>query len=167
MGMVLAQVSERTVLSQLSQPAGGTVTEPQYVQQLRKEIEGWKEEAQLLRAHRDYFKQRVDMITQHQKNEVWYWQGDGEDHPESMGNSMVVVIRADQLRHLLQSGERGKDAKRLDWLEQQIVKVSAELRYGGPRHLFTSSPERDEGVSDPSGIRKQIDAAMSAMGGGE
>ena len=32
---------------------------------------------------------------------IWYWQGDGYDQPESLVNEVVVVIRADQLRALL------------------------------------------------------------------
>lgn len=35
---------------------------------------------------------------------VWYWQGDGYDHPESMGESMVVVIRASDLKQLINKG---------------------------------------------------------------
>lgn len=34
---------------------------------------------------------------------VWYWQGDGYDHLESLVGDSVVVIRADQLRALLAS----------------------------------------------------------------
>lgn len=33
--------------------------------------------------------------------DVWYWQGDGEDHLESMTHQLPVVIRAEQLRELL------------------------------------------------------------------
>lgn len=50
---------------------------------------------------RDYYKSRAQTMYEHQKGEVWYWQGDGEDHPESWVNSLPVVIRADQLRELM------------------------------------------------------------------
>lgn len=33
--------------------------------------------------------------------DVWYWQGDGRDHLESMVHQLPVVIRAEQLRDLL------------------------------------------------------------------
>lgn len=33
--------------------------------------------------------------------DVWYWQGDGRDHLESMVHQLPVVIRAEQLRELL------------------------------------------------------------------
>ena len=33
--------------------------------------------------------------------DVWYWQGDGRDHLESMTHQLPVVIRAEQLRELL------------------------------------------------------------------
>lgn len=49
---------------------------------------------------------KLDTIYEHQRTcdpterEVWYWQGDGEDHPESMVNSLPVVIRAGELNAL-------------------------------------------------------------------
>lgn len=33
--------------------------------------------------------------------DVWYWQGDGGDHLESMVHQLPIVIRAEQLRELL------------------------------------------------------------------
>lgn len=33
--------------------------------------------------------------------DVWYWQGDGHDHLESMTHQLPIVIRAEQLRELL------------------------------------------------------------------
>ena len=53
---------------------------------------------------RDYYKSRTQDMYEYQNGEVWYWQGDGEDHPESWVNSLPVVIRADQLRELMATG---------------------------------------------------------------
>lgn len=40
---------------------------------------------------------------------VWIWQGDGEDHPESMVNHLAVLIRANDLRDLI--AQSPEDAK--------------------------------------------------------
>lgn len=37
--------------------------------------------------------------------DVWYWQGDGRDHLESMVHQLPVVIRAEQLRQLLAASQ--------------------------------------------------------------
>lgn len=37
--------------------------------------------------------------------DVWYWQGDGRDHLESMVHQLPVVIRAEQLRELLAAAQ--------------------------------------------------------------
>ncbi|MDL5034406.1 hypothetical protein QRD43_21060 [Pelomonas sp. APW6] len=37
--------------------------------------------------------------------DVWYWQGDGHDHLESMVHQLPVVIRAEQLRELLAAAQ--------------------------------------------------------------
>lgn len=62
---------------------------------------GWKTHAEAMERERDHYRQRAQTMYEHQRGEVWYWQGDGSDHPESMVNSLPVVIRADQLRALL------------------------------------------------------------------
>lgn len=55
---------------------------------------------------------QLSMIHEHQRNcdpaerEVWYWQGDGEDHPESMVNSLPVVIRAEDLKELISANNK-------------------------------------------------------------
>jgi len=68
-----------------------------------KELEGWKTEAESLRQDRDYWRQRAQMMYEHQQRECWYWQGDGEDHLESLVGSLPVVILARDLRAMLAS----------------------------------------------------------------
>lgn len=46
------------------------------------------------------WKERTVVAEGYKAGEVWYWQGAGEDHLESLINSLPVVIRADQLREL-------------------------------------------------------------------
>ena len=58
-------------------------------------------EIESLTKERDHWRQRAQAAYEKDKGEVWYWQGDGADHPESMVNSLTVVIRADQLRALM------------------------------------------------------------------
>lgn len=62
---------------------------------------GWEAHAKALEHELAYWKQRAQTMHEHQKGECWYWQGDGNDHPESMVNSLPVVIRADALRALM------------------------------------------------------------------
>lgn len=62
---------------------------------------GWKSHAEAMERERDYYRQRVRTLDEHQEGQVWYWQDDGGDHLESMVGSLPVVIRADQLRALL------------------------------------------------------------------
>lgn len=65
---------------------------------------------------RDGWMTDLKTARKHANGEVWYWQGDGEDHLESLTDSLPVVIRADQLRALLDpasqpvGAERGGDA---------------------------------------------------------
>ncbi|UZV40249.1 hypothetical protein Acica_44 [Acidovorax phage Acica] len=69
-------------------------------------VAGWKSHAEAMERERDYYRRRMQTMHEHQDGEVWYWQDDGEDHLESMVNSLPVVIRADQLRALLASARR-------------------------------------------------------------
>lgn len=62
---------------------------------------GWQSHAEAMERERDYYRQRAKTMFEHQDGQCWYWQGDGNDHPESMVNSLPVVIRADQLRALM------------------------------------------------------------------
>jgi len=60
---------------------------------------GWEAHAKALEQELAHWKQRAQTMHEHQKGECWYWQGN--DHPESMANSLPVVIRADALRALM------------------------------------------------------------------
>ncbi|SFE09416.1 hypothetical protein [Paracidovorax konjaci] len=62
---------------------------------------GWKSHAEAMERERYFYRQRMQTMQEHQDGDVWYGQDDGEDHLESMVNSLPVVIRADQLRALL------------------------------------------------------------------
>lgn len=44
---------------------------------------------------------RVRTLLSERNGECWLWQGDGEDHPESMVSDLPVIIRAGDLRDLL------------------------------------------------------------------
>lgn len=47
-------------------------------------------------------KQRLDDVSKYDRKDVWFWQGDGHDNPESMVNDLlVVVIRAKDLREIM------------------------------------------------------------------
>lgn len=80
---------------------------PQAYKAAVKERDSWQEEAGRLRNERDTLRRSLDLRALHQERDVWFWEDDGEDHPESMSNSMAVVIRADVLRALI--GSRWRD----------------------------------------------------------
>lgn len=65
---------------------------------------------------RDYWKTRARAMLDHAEGTCWYWMGDGEDHLESLVNSLPVVIRADQLRELLARPAPGVPAINYDEL---------------------------------------------------
>lgn len=90
-----------SLVQQHAQAALSDERESQTVAQLRKSLAGWQEECKVLRDDRDSLRQRLDLQALHQRNDIWYWQGDGSDYPESISNSMAVVIRGDQLRAIL------------------------------------------------------------------
>ncbi|WP_440111684.1 hypothetical protein [Acidovorax sp. BL-A-41-H1] len=62
---------------------------------------GWRSHAEDMERERDYWRQRAKLMSEHQDGVCWYWQGDDSDYPESLVNSLPVVIRADQLRALV------------------------------------------------------------------
>ena len=65
----------------------------------------WKNEAARLRVDRDQWRRRAQKAEAYADQNVWFWQGDDNDFPGSMANDMVVVIRADQLRVLIDDKE--------------------------------------------------------------
>lgn len=89
-----------------TKPTGGEVTEG-YVKKhkLDQVVEGAKRiedmQAETIRQLRDDLRTAYLHQEPNETDPVWYWQGDGYDHPESLTSDAVVVIRADQLRALL------------------------------------------------------------------
>jgi hypothetical protein len=85
-----------------AEPAAVPVAHHQNViNALKKERDGWHEEATSLAKQLRIAQVDLDMRREHQAKDVWYWQGDGEDHVESMSNRMLVVIYASDLRAAL------------------------------------------------------------------
>jgi len=76
---------------------------------------------------RDYWRTRAKTLIDHANGEFWGWQGDGEDHLESLANSLPVVIRADQLRELLACQDSGGE---VGWrsLPATLDRLAAWLR---------------------------------------
>ncbi len=79
-------------------PALSTMT---YLERAR---DGWHEEAVSLQRRLHQAECDIDLLRKHADNDVWHWQGDGYDHLRSMGNRMVVVIHAADLRALVKAG---------------------------------------------------------------
>jgi hypothetical protein len=60
--------------------------------------------------------------------DVWFWEGGGADHPESL--SCPVVMSADKLRELLGT-ERSTRRSILLWLARRAAWIRNERRHGG------------------------------------
>lgn len=73
------------------------------VNALIRERDGYQESTRLLQERLRLAQLDLDLRRAHQEKDVWFFQGDGDDHIESMGNGMVVVIHASDLRALLAS----------------------------------------------------------------
>ncbi len=73
------------------------------IRQLEKTVASLNHAYNELQEERNYLRASIKMIQEFQRKEVWYWQGDGEDHVESMVNDLPVVIRAYELRELIRS----------------------------------------------------------------
>ena len=65
--------------------------------------------------------------------EVWFWQGEGNDHPESMVNSLTVVIRAEDLRKVISqtSGTPYEDQQKITALSQAVHFYATQSKYTG------------------------------------
>lgn len=57
------------------------------------------EEIARLRAEVERLTQERETLLRERKGEVWFWQGDGYDHPESL--TCPILIQPDNLRELL------------------------------------------------------------------
>jgi hypothetical protein len=119
---------------------------PQRIATLTKQRDGWKEEAEKLRQDCADLMSQIDLRTRHQRNDVWYWQGDGEDYPESMSNSMAVVIRADQLRALL---SRPAAAPVSEQAVQQFTAADALRQRPHMQHLNAAPSNQSQGGDKP------------------
>lgn len=93
-------------LAAIEAQPGQPVVQPE--QPATAESVGWKAHAEAVERERDYWRRRAQAMHEHQRGQVWYWQGDGEDHLESLCNSLPVVIRADALRSLVQPAPAGQ-----------------------------------------------------------
>lgn len=90
-------------------PKGKTQPQSAAVASAKQErvIQNLTEEVERLEGDLSEARGQLNMIHEHQRDcdpaerEVWYWQGDGDDHPESMVNSLPVVIRARDLKQLM------------------------------------------------------------------
>lgn len=76
-------------------------TREPYIRHLEKGVEGWRLECESARTALAHAEAEILTRAKYQDRDVWFWQGDGTDHPESMSNSMVVVIRAPDLRRAI------------------------------------------------------------------
>jgi hypothetical protein len=106
---------------------------------------GWKKRAIEMERQRDYYRQRCQTLHEHKDGEVWYWQGDGGDHLESMSHGMLVVIRADQLREL-----SAPPAQTPPRLTEQEIAFAYRVFGGGVQGLraVESAVRKQFGVND-------------------
>lgn len=55
---------------------------------------------------RDYWKQRASLAETYARKDCWFWMNDGLDHPESMVDSLTVVIKASDLKRLIKNAQK-------------------------------------------------------------
>lgn len=147
----------RAAIADLSQPE--PVNAAQVTGERAEPNEGWIDHAKHLQSRLDCLNRELDLRKLHQDKNCWYWQGDGTDHPESISNSMCIVIRGDQLRELLspaptrQEREPEEQAmQKLDaLLDEYESEVSCEAYNHRSRHRASSE------------VRKEIDASVRAL----
>lgn len=109
-------------------------------------------------------KLRRELVSHREKAQgnYWAWEGDGEDHVESLLSNCPVLIPAHDLQKILaERDELKKDKERLDWVESQtnhdewIARQSVSGR-GFRLHNTTSDDRR-------SSARAAIDAAKEGQ----
>lgn len=74
----------------------------------RKRDDSLKAQLAEVTADRDRWKENAQRLQRERIGEVWLWQGDGEDHLESL--ACPILITADQLREELEEAyAKGKE----------------------------------------------------------
>lgn len=115
-------------------------------------LEGWRSAALAGEKEREYLRERLATVDRHQGKDCWYWQNDGEDHLESMTNTLPVVIRADHLRALLaQPQPKGAERTSADYALEfaEYMAKGAERLIEAVNALAEAEQRRDEGSDDP------------------
>lgn len=84
-----------------------------------------------------------------EQRDVWYWQGDGSDHPESLANTSHVVMTGQQARHIM------ADAARWRGMRKQFAPLGIDIS-GNHSWQWRGNPARLRGPT--------LDAAMDASG---
>ena len=91
---------------------------------------GWKDQCRILGDDLARCRQELAARAAATHGEVWYWQGDGDDHPESL--TCPVIITADKLRALLAPSAQGRDipqgARAVELLREAQKRVSRKWR---------------------------------------
>ncbi|MFN3375506.1 MAG: hypothetical protein ACK40S_02995 [Burkholderiaceae bacterium] len=86
----------------------------------------WQFHAEEMERQRDHWRQRAQTMHEHQAGQVWYWQGDGGDHPESMVNSLPAVIRLKDLLGKANALCRVRDA-RIKEIEAEQLRLQGDM----------------------------------------
>ncbi|AOY00132.1 hypothetical protein [Jeongeupia sp. USM3] len=142
--LMARQIAEMALDAPVVAADAPAVSQPQSAGQsdelakLHKERDGWQDEARAQRERAEVADRALDMRQRHDAKDVWYWQGDSRDDLESMGNAMLVVVRADQLRGLA----AGQSDDKLSHQTQAASDVLAERRRQIEAEGWT--PERDD-----------------------
>jgi hypothetical protein len=79
-----------------------------------KERDAWAAQARDLQRRLHLAECDLDLRRAHQAQDVWYFQGDGEDYLESLAKRTAVVIHAADLRALIAQAVRDKLARTHD-----------------------------------------------------
>lgn len=92
---------------------------------LERELQEARDELKRALWHRDQWRDRANTVEAIERGEVWYWQGDGEDHPESL--TCPVIMKAHALREFLTArDERDALCRHVEALREACARKDRE-----------------------------------------
>lgn len=112
--ITLPQIDGSTVIAKVAPVVAARVRDKLYREQSLREfktpdegkVEGMKEHLEIMAKERDEARAEAarSRIAFAPRDDVWHWQGDGHDGPETLGYGMPVVMAGETLREIIAGG---------------------------------------------------------------
>lgn len=123
---------------------------------VNKELAGWKDECRILQQDLARVRGELSARRARDSGEVWFWQGDGFDFPESL--TCPVIVTADKLRALLALSSTADSSALMNTLRNMAATSWAD-RY---EHRDTLTQAADE-IGRLQRRVVQLEASRSAL----